>query len=427
MEALLPDPREGVLMNGGSTSLHTPVSEQPHHLPLTADNRVAMPSGRDRSSNICHPNSNNNNNNNNNSRKRPHAGGQELEGDQPRDSLRRHHKQHRPRQPKRLHQHVLDFGSIRRPTLDDAIPPDQVYGDGVEPKPDGTFQLAYGNIDGFNTVSFNNLKGNILRHWLWLVEADFFAGNEAKVNWSLMPRSGRLAEIFRTENALRTVASYNIHEQFGRRQYGGTFQLTFGALASRVVDTGVDARQLGRYSWTKFQGRNGHVAWIITLYVPCKATHSSGDLTVMNQHRRYFEAQGIMRCPRELLLEDIRTDLLQAWRAAGEQLIVFVDANENVINGPFHDMFVSPALQLREAVMHRHPDPRWQHTATYSKGDSRGKWPIDGVYVTPDLSFDAASRLQFMPHLGDHRFAVLDIKSDALVGDSLLKIVRPVA
>jgi hypothetical protein len=32
-----------------------------------------------------------------------------------------------------------------------------------------------------------------------------------------------------------------------------------------------------------------------------------------------------------------------------------------------------------------------------------------------------------MPHLGDHRIAVLDIKSDALVGDSLLKIVRPVA
>ena len=32
-----------------------------------------------------------------------------------------------------------------------------------------------------------------------------------------------------------------------------------------------------------------------------------------------------------------------------------------------------------------------------------------------------------MPHLGNHRFAILDIKSDALVGDSLLKIVRPVA
>jgi hypothetical protein len=32
-----------------------------------------------------------------------------------------------------------------------------------------------------------------------------------------------------------------------------------------------------------------------------------------------------------------------------------------------------------------------------------------------------------MPHLGDHHFAVLDINFEALVGDSLLKIVRPTA
>jgi hypothetical protein len=147
----------------------------------------------------------------------------------------------------------------------------------------------------------------------------------------------------------------------------------------------------------------------------------------MNQHRRYFEGLGILECPLQLLLEDIWADL-QAWRAAGERLIVFVDANENTTNGPFHSMFTCPDLQLREAVMHRHPDTRWHNTTTYSKGDALGRWPIDGVCVIPDLPFDAASWLQFMPHLlGDHRFAVLDIKSDALVGDSLLKIVRPVA
>jgi hypothetical protein len=107
--------------------------------------------------------------------------------------------------------------------------------------------------------------------------------------------------------------------------------------------------------------------------------------------------------------------------------VVFIDANENTTNGPFHNMFVSPDLGMREAVVHRHPDPRWKNTATYRKGDSLGKWPIDGVYATPDLPFDAASWLQFMPHLGDHRFAVLDINAEALVGDSLLKILRPAA
>jgi hypothetical protein len=42
--------------------------------------------------------------------------------------------------------------------------------------------LAYGNIDGFSSVPFNNLKANVLKHWLRDIEADFFVGNEAKIN-----------------------------------------------------------------------------------------------------------------------------------------------------------------------------------------------------------------------------------------------------
>jgi hypothetical protein len=71
----------------------------------------------------------------------------------------------------------------------------------VEPKLDGTFRLAYGNINGFSTVPFNNPKANTLKHWLRHVEADFFASNEAQINWSQMPCSGRLPELFHTKNA----------------------------------------------------------------------------------------------------------------------------------------------------------------------------------------------------------------------------------
>ena len=338
-------------------------------------------------------------------------------------------RQRGPRRQKQsaLHQRTLEFQPappMAPPTM--AFRPEEVYGDGIEPKADGVFRLAYGNVDGFPTVSYNNPKANALKYWLRHIEADFFAGNESKINWSLMPRSGSLSEIFRSENALRTIAAFNTHENFSRRQYGGTFQLTFGALAARVVDTGVDERNLGRFAWTKFQGRNGHIARIVSVYVPCRTSRSSGDLTVMNQHRRYFEAKGRLDCPRTILLEDIRSSL-QSWRQAGERLVVFIDANENMTKGPFHDMFTGPELHMQEAVAHRHPDPRWQHTASYQKGDSVGKWPVDGVYVTPDLPIKASSWLSFQPHLGDHRFAVLDINSNALVGDDLLRIVRPQA
>jgi hypothetical protein len=227
-----------------------------------------------------------------------------------------------------------------------------IYGDGVEPKPDRTFRLAYGNINGFPTVSFNNPKANLLKHWLRHIEADFFVGNKAQVNWNLMPRSGRLPEMFRSENALRTVAAFNSHENFSRRQFGGTFQLTFGALAARVVETGVDACNLGQFAWTKFQGRNGHVARIVSIYVPCRTSHSSGDLAALNQHRQYYEARDRLECPRSILLQDIKAHL-QEWRQAGDWIVVFIDANENMSNGPFHHMFGSPELQMRKAVVQR--------------------------------------------------------------------------
>jgi hypothetical protein len=40
--------------------------------------------------------------------------------------------------------------------------------------------LAYGNIDGFSTVPFNNPKANVLKHWLRDIEADFLPATKPK-------------------------------------------------------------------------------------------------------------------------------------------------------------------------------------------------------------------------------------------------------
>jgi hypothetical protein len=50
----------------------------------------------------------------------------------------------------------LDFRPVTAMIPPMAFSPDQPYGDGIEAKPGGVFQLAYGNIDGFSTVPFNN-------------------------------------------------------------------------------------------------------------------------------------------------------------------------------------------------------------------------------------------------------------------------------
>ena len=68
------------------------------------------------------------------------------------------------------------------------------------------------------------------------MELDFFTGNESKINWAHMPPAGQLPELFQSDNALCTVAAFNSNESFSLHQYGGTFQLVMGQIASYVVD-----------------------------------------------------------------------------------------------------------------------------------------------------------------------------------------------
>jgi hypothetical protein len=187
--------------------------------------------------------------------------------------------------------------------------PKEDFGDPIGPKPSKVFWLGYRNINGFSAVQHTNPKARQLQHWFQYMEIDFFAGNESKINWAKMPPSGRLPEIFRSENDLRTVVAFNLNESFGLRQYGGTFQLTMGQMAAHVRDKGVDDRNLGRWAWTRLSGCNGHLTRIFLAYVPCQST---GEETVYRQHARYLRWQGILTCPRQVLLQDLRA-LLISW------------------------------------------------------------------------------------------------------------------
>ena len=77
------------------------------------------------------------------------------------------------------------------------------------------------------------------------------------------------------------MAAFNSNESFSLHQYGSTFQLTMGQIASFVVDKGVDDRNLGCSAWTQLKGRQGPPTRIVLVYVPCQST---GEETVYWQH-----------------------------------------------------------------------------------------------------------------------------------------------
>jgi len=149
------------------------------------------------------------------------------------------------------------------------FPLESTFGDPLpRPKADGHVRLGFCNIDGFPVDTLNNPKVFELRSFIAQMDLDIFAGCEVNLNWSKMPKSASLWEWFRSELPLRTIASHNLHDNFHRKQFGGTFLLATGPITSSITSSGVDPSGLGRWSWFRLQGRTGRSVRIICGYRP---------------------------------------------------------------------------------------------------------------------------------------------------------------
>ena len=299
------------------------------------------------------------------------------------------------------------------------VAPEADFGDSMTEKKDTVARLAFGNLDGFGTKAWNNSKAQELKAVIRHYEVDLFGGCEPNLNWKQMPAHGCLNEWFRTENALRTEVGYNEHENFGRYQQGGTFMLAFGAIASRMMEKGTDETGLGRWTWMRFTGREGHSTRIVAAYQPCRTSrHRLG--TVYSQHLRYFESRGDFTCPREAFVRDLEKELCR-WRQQGDRIVLMMDGNEDSTQGPLSRMLTKDRLQMREMIQERHS--HLAKTGTYIRGSK----PIDSIWATPDIHIDQGSWLAFFKGPADHRLGMFDVPYDILLGEDVLKVVRPAA
>jgi len=70
-------------------------------------------------------------------------------------------------------------------------------------------------MDQFHMVHNNNEKANLLRTWARHYKLDGIFVQETGINWTAMPRVGRLEELMKMEAAMQTVAAHNEHENLG--------------------------------------------------------------------------------------------------------------------------------------------------------------------------------------------------------------------
>ena len=115
---------------------------------------------------------------------------------------------------------------------------------------------------------------------------------------------------------------------------------------------------------------------------------------------------------REHLIQD-----LKKWREQGGKLVLLIDANEDMTNGPLQTR-LEEELDMYDTVKEVGNAPP---TATFHLGSRQ----IDGAWATRDLDIARACFLPFQFGVGDHRGILLDIRTSSLLGHSSSQIVRP--
>jgi hypothetical protein len=154
---------------------------------------------------------------------------------------------------------------------------------------------------------------------------------------------------------------------------------------------------------------------IISGYLPCRVPGYKEE-AVYNQHLRYFRQLGDRRCPRTIFIDHIGQQIAE-WKAAGEEVLLFIDANSNVYDG-----VLAQRLSMDDIRMTEQCKQVLGHESPNSHVD--GSSPITGIFATSGVVscnvFQSAHRYG----LGDHRVFIIDIDLTSLIGDEFPQVVR---
>jgi len=232
-----------------------------------------------------------------------------------------------------------------------------------------------------------------------------------------MPYSGCLYEWFCSPNPLRAIAGHNMHDNFGCKQFGGTFLLGNGEITTSISASGTDPSGLGRWVWFSLSGHTGTTTHIISAYWLSNSSLSQTS-SVRSQQRSYLLSQGDTCPPCDAFLWDLGLAIAE-WQAISDQIILMADMNGD-IRKPELSRFCTN-LGLRKAILSAHPT--LLPPVTFKQGNKVGKSPINGVWMSATLPATAASFCPISLSPGNHRAAILDLDLALLIGEPLLAII----
>lgn len=265
-------------------------------------------------------------------------------------------------------------------------------------------------------VVAGNPKEDELKSWIVNKNIDLIGIQEVNINWNKCNNKYRFSERIRNpawEFARYSVA-FNKHDKKYRHQYGGCISLGVEQVIHRISGSGVDERGLGRWSWLLLEGKDKVQVRVVTVYQPNLHKLSSQCGSVYSQQRAQLLKENIDRCPLEVFREDLVSQL-KTWIKMKNKIIITIDANEDVRQGPLSKEFEN--LGLKSAIRSKHGNfcPATQH----KESD-----PIDDIFISPGIRVKKAGYLPFGDGPGDHRAIYVDLCQDNLFGGEFHKIHR---
>jgi hypothetical protein len=290
----------------------------------------------------------------------------------------------------------------------------------MQMKGEEILQVGFQNVANL-PESMRTAKSRQTVSYIVKKQYDVFMMSEIGLCWKHLGIEDQWFErIFGKFKATRSCLAYNKTEIAitKKLQPGGVGVLAADDVVHRIIEQGRDESGLGRWAWLLLQGRRGVKIRVISVYRPCD---SNGPESVNQQHQRFLTKKRRLEEPREALYVDLY-DEVSAWIEAGDQIIIGIDANEDVRTGRTDEFF--RAFGMKEAILTRHQER--SPPATNNRNNSRE--PIDGLWVTPGLKAVAAGYEAFGEGCpSDHRALWADFTYEDAFGHSPPPLIAPTA
>jgi hypothetical protein len=235
--------------------------------------------------------------------------------------------------------------------------------------------------------------------------------NDVGLHWDNIPTHHQWQE--RSRNNLpphKSKFAYNQHGIMDSQvQWGDTGLLLMEEATHRTQGPmGTDPENLGRWTWAKIQGREGHIVRIVAAYKPCKNQQNEGSS--YQQQLLYFRSRENFTCPLKLFDTHLKHQL-QEWLSQGEQIVLGIDMNEDNRTGNTAKMLKD--IGMIDAILKLHRPDRPPET-NYKNGQGI---PIDAIFTTPGISPTQGGYMPYKAFMdSDHRALWLDVPFTSFLG-----------